>query len=113
VKTDIERLHKVVNKELQGRGVGKTFAKCHDVAGLIQTTDVKYIFCMISLKRDMDYILPMLERVLEEHGLTFYHKLRTELVVNGVTIKFIREDDFDQRTRGYDNYAIVRMRHWD
>jgi hypothetical protein len=33
--TDLDQLHKVVNGELQGIGVGRTFARCHVVVDIV------------------------------------------------------------------------------
>ena len=44
--TDIERLHAVINGDVRGRRVGKTFSKCHEVAGLVELGFTE-IFCII------------------------------------------------------------------
>lgn len=111
--TDLDRLHKVTTKEATYRGAGKTYAKCHEVAGLLEVTEVRYILCMITLQRDIDYILPMLRDVLLEHDIAITGRINHTIRIGEREIRFIPESDFDYRTRGMTNCAVVRMRHWD
>lgn len=112
--TNLDRLHKVVTKEITGRGCGKTFARCHEVAGFIELGH-RTIFCMTSLNRDFLYIKPMIEEVLNEHGIRI-NKISTQpfkIYTNvGATIFFIPENLLEQKTRGYRDIVQVDMRHW-
>ena len=113
ITTDIDRLHRVVKGKDRGRGVGKTFAKCHEVLGHLYLGQ-RDIFCMITEYYDLRYILPMLEGILEEGGLKIdrVNKSTHEFFVLDSRIMFIAERSWDYRTRGYQG-AMVYMRHWD
>ena len=68
--TDIDRLHSVVLGERYGRGVGRTFAACHNLAGILEMCDNGATIAWIIPRMSwMHHIKPMLETVLVEHGL--------------------------------------------
>jgi len=68
--TDLDRLHQVVEGKLRGRGAGRTFAACHNLAGILETCDENISIAWIIPRMSwVFHIRPMLERVLEEHGL--------------------------------------------
>lgn len=77
--TDLDRLHQVVEGDLRGRGAGRTFAACHNLAGILETCNKgARIAWIIPRMSWMFHIRPMLERVLEEHGLLKYCKWITQ-----------------------------------
>ena len=109
--TDIDRLHSVVSGDIRHRGCGKTFARCHEAAGMIALGH-KRIFCRTSTKRDTDYILPMLHDVLKEHGMRLERGTREdEYRVGEAVIRFIPGYRFEKATRGCEG-VIVPMEHW-
>ena len=112
MSTDIDRLHDVIDGRTSGRGVGKTFAKCHDVAGLIEL-GLSTVFCVITNYRDIGYILPMLDEVLTEHNMKIEKKQQHHIFLNNkIRITFVSENDVGRRLRGLEG-GIVWMRHWD
>ncbi len=42
-KTDIDKLHAVVDGRVDYIGCGKTFAKCHELAGVIELNDNEFV----------------------------------------------------------------------
>lgn len=67
--TDIDRLHKVVLGEYIGKQCGHTYAKCHELAGVLETTYNKNVLCIISSINDVEnYLLKMIFNVFNEHG---------------------------------------------
>jgi hypothetical protein len=109
--TDIDRLHKVIDGKAHGRGCGKTFAKCHEVAGLIEL-GYKYVFCMITHQQDQLYLDKMLTDVFNDHGLEIKRVSMGEYYVNDSLVRLIPENDYDMKTRGCEG-AMVKMRHFD
>lgn len=115
MSTDLERLHKVVSGERTSRGCGKTFARCHEIAGAILLGGYNNIIVAISYERDIDYIMPMLIGVLDEYGISHEPLSRTRMKCGPKIISFMAHLDGgenDTRMRGVEaNY--VPMRHWD
>ena len=77
MKTDIDRLHKVLEERDAGclpRQSGKTFSYCHDVAGVIEVTRTKRLIVIVPVLSRIDHIIPMLKWVLREH---FIHSVRS------------------------------------
>lgn len=112
--TDIDALHKVIEKREVGdslsRGCGKTFARCHELAGVIEVGDFKVIVVAISLYRDLQYILPMIKEVFAEHGLEWeYRPQHYEILCNDKHIYFIPHDALRHRTRGLGDYFYHPM----
>lgn len=114
--TDLVRLHNVASGKLQGRGVGKTYLKCHDVAGTICLGE-DYIIVLVSYLRDINYIYPMLREVLHEYSLEVDKVVMTNhkiLLTNGTVIKFFSESiELCYQLAGYSGKPIVYMRHRD
>jgi len=109
---DIDRLHDVINGDLYGRGVGKTYAKCNDVAGMIGV-GINNIYCITTHYRDINYILPMLNEVLSDHEMCIIRKDDNKIFLdNGARIFFIAERDMERRLRGCEG-GLVYMRHWN
>lgn len=110
--TDIDRLHRVVEGKERGRGRGKTFARCHEVAGFVEL-GYKHIFCLVTRFDDWRYIDPMLDEVLTEHGIQFQRqRAHGEYRAQDSVIRLIPEKDHEHRIRGYE-CVLVRMGHWD
>lgn len=111
--TDLDRLHKVAENKITGRGVGKTTLAVQELAATLELKQVKNIFIVISKYRDMSYIKPMISRIFQEHNLEIETKSQIEFESNGIRCKFVTEDDYEQKSRGYSNFGLVYMRHWD
>jgi len=115
MKTDIDRLHAVIEGKITGRGVGRTYAKCHEIAGILEVTDVQDIYLIVTHMSDRYYILPMLISVLDEHFISKAPYRSTDQYITvypNRKIWFISEYNFDKRLRGCEG-AIVYMRHED
>jgi hypothetical protein len=108
--TDVDRLHKVIEDmnnpcAVIERGAGVTFAQCHELAGVMETTEQSGVFCKIERYDRIRHILQMLfSKVLPDHNIKF--------VQNGdypsfhlpdgqrKKIKFILYHESEQATRG-------------
>lgn len=107
--TDIDRLHRVVEGKVDHRGCGKTFARCHEVAGYVELGH-RNIFCLVSSIRDREYIVPMLAGVLYDHNLLLGASSPRDVFTAGNSvIRFITEE---RDTRGYEGIMVL-MRHED
>jgi hypothetical protein len=92
--TDIDRLHKVVTGELQGRGVGRTYASCQYLAGVLETCEPNSsIVWVIPRFSCMSYIRPMLSQVLREHDILCHWSDSVTLVAHQSRIKFVMAHD--------------------
>jgi len=109
--TDLEHLHKVVRGEVGGRRCGKTYARCHELAGVIELGN-KHIFCGISAELDLGYLLPMISTVFDEHGLKISRVAKDTIKAGEATIKFITPERLDRAGRGVDA-VYVAMAHLD
>lgn len=107
--TNIDRLHKVVTGEISGRGAGKTFASCHEVAGIVELGKEKQIFVITKFWRDRSYIKPMLWQILQEHGLKTKAINDTSWLCRSTRIDFVPSELFEEGRRGRDNYYVVNM----
>ena len=112
--TNIERLHDVVEGKVAHRGCGKTYAKCHEVAGLVEVGNT-HIICIISVHHDLGYILPMMFEVLDEHEIQWvYDQTARRLVLNNDSVvRFFTEKEYPIRSKGLGEHCSVLMRHQD
>lgn len=91
-KTDIDRLHRVVVEKPSGRGCGRTFAACHNAAGLFETTpENAVIVWLVPRAAWTRHVIPMLIGVLREHEIYDYHwdGTRLELTACGKKLLFV------------------------
>ena len=98
--TDIDRLHDVVmsNYGPDDRGVGKTFASCHELCGVLAVDPSFFVLCRVLMIERVHHIIPQLEFVLKEHGMQLVNIERTTDLFIATTegtkkIRFIRFDD--------------------
>ena len=109
---DIDRLHYVVDnrdiKELPRR-CGKTRSRCHDVAGFIGL-EFRIIFVIMAQYNNLEYLIPMLHDVLEEHDFNVIHVDRCTIQSMNSTIKFITERDI-YKMNGSDRCAVVMTQY--
>lgn len=113
MNTDLDRLHKVAEGEITGRGAGKTTLAVQELAATLELKQVKDIFIVVSKYHDMLYIKPMISLIFQEHNLEIKAKSQIEFESNGIRCKFVTEDGYEQKTRGYHNFGLIYMRHWD
>lgn len=126
--TNIERLHKVVtSNHYLGRQSGYTFAQCHNVASALQLGNSD-IVCLITVERDVMYLLPMLEDVLSDCDIEIVDVRNNRSIIH-TSLGKIRlistgksehtEYDIQEiiltnhRLRGLDDYVLVTMGHFD
>ena len=88
MSTDIDRLHAVVSGKMAGRGCGKTFAKCHEIIGHIDLGETR-VTAVVSLSRDVDHILPMLDRVSREAGYQLKRVGQMDINIGDSKVRFI------------------------
>lgn len=106
--TNIDRLHAVVEGKLCGRGSGKTYARCHELAGYIET-GYKNIICLITNADDCHYLLPMIKTVMEEHRIEITKITSTKFKAGDSTVHLKR---YDSRLEGLYG-VVVPLGHWD
>jgi hypothetical protein len=110
--------------ECTGIQCGHTYAKCHELAGVLETTCDKNVVCIIRKMDDVGiYLLGMIVEVLSEHG--FYPNTDCDnsyvysksghclwVTVKGFyerrLVRFIEVFDIDIRyiLRGYEGYYV-------
>jgi len=74
--TDIDRLHAVVNMKNPGRGAGRTYAECHTVAGVLETTSEGGVICLVNkYDRVTDIMRQLVFKVFMDHGINFHRTL--------------------------------------
>lgn len=112
MKTDLDRLHYVVEHkqhfELIGapRGIGRTFASCHNLAGLLETCESgSLIVWLLPYMHWFDHIKPMVIQVLKEHQLVFAFSQRHKLICNRKIVRFIV--DREENIRGLSDCYFV------
>ena len=76
--TDVDRLHAVVSMDNPGRGAGRTFADCHTVAGILETTKEPGAVCLIpKYNRVTDIMRMMVFRAFPDHGICFHRTVHS------------------------------------
>ena len=114
MKTNIDHLHKVVSGEVQGRRIGKTFARIHELASCLEVSNIKNGIVYIQYEHDMQYLLPMIRDVFHERSLEYsFRRPDNILICNGVIIRFIPYQERVERLRGIGDHFEVMMRHND
>lgn len=108
MKTNIDKLHDVVNNKDE---YGKTFAKCHDVAGFIELDIMNTLYVIMDYYNDIDYIIPILYGVLEEHELSIERVDKFSILSEGTMIKFIIVRDEYKMNGSYGGY--IKMGHYE
>ncbi len=109
--TNLNRLHKVYNGELYGRGVGKTFLKIHTLAGIIEVGQFPRIFVVIGEWHDKLYLMPMIGKIFEEHELIINKSYLRGFDCNDKHIRFTTNKDLYEDLMGYHICDIVRIEH--
>ncbi len=99
MKTDIDRLHHVVKNWQHGdRGIGRTFASCHNLVGLLYTVEEgAAIWWPLPKTGWLYHIRPMVSEVLTECGLEFSWHKNTILICGTKRVLFLpdnREREF-------------------
>lgn len=97
-QTDLERLHRVVERPPYGeRGKGRTFASCHNLAGILGTCgEGAVILWRLPVMGWLDHIRPMLSQVLDEHGIPHTWK-HSNILVSGTRTVYFHSVDFFRR----------------
>jgi hypothetical protein len=101
--TDLDRLHAVVEGKLTGRRVGRTYAACHNLAGILETCEAgSKIVWFIPRMAWLFHIRPMVTRVLEEHGLPIRWWYPNRLQVGFCVVTFMSlQDPYAVRERAH------------
>jgi hypothetical protein len=87
-KTDLDRLHGVIEGRFGGRGAGKTYAMCEQVAGFIEVGEIE-LLCVVPRMGWVPWLRHMLEDVLEKHGLSVEHPTYDTLRCGKATVRFM------------------------
>jgi hypothetical protein len=109
--TDIDRLHWVVEHYTDPlfhltRNVGKTFASCHYLAGLLGMVEDGAFIVWDLPKMDWIYhIRPMLAEVLDEYGYETKWVGKYKFQCMGKVVIFLLYDDYYAH-RGFDYYLV-------
>ena len=108
-KTCLTRLHEVLLGRLNGRGCGETYARCHILAGMVEIGE-KNITCLITQIRDVQYLIPMIMHIFEEHGIEIEKiKYNTIIYTENSRIVFV-VDDGSIRS-GFNNNTVIYIKH--
>lgn len=99
-KTDIDRLHDVIQGRIYGRGVGKTTARIHELAGYVELGESRDIICLIPKRRDLHYLRPMVDRIFAEHGLQICGRQSDRFTCNGKRVRFCLYSDLFRASVG-------------
>ena len=109
-KTDICRLHKIVAGELSGEGCGKTTARIHELASIVELGERKVI-CTITHYSDLGYLRPMIHDIFEERELKITFPSHGQAQCYDCKIFFVLEDVLTEFLRGFEG-SIVEMTHY-
>lgn len=113
--TDLERLHDLFNRRendpsyVQSRREGKTFLRCHELAGAVEVGDFETIIIYISYMTDLDYLIPMISEVFEEHKIKLIKHKSYDFEANNKMLLFITRSGL-YRTRGLEAFYISMER---
>jgi hypothetical protein len=99
--TNLDRLHTVVEISRRvppwamARGWGRTFAACHNLAGIIETCEpISLIVWPLYRHNWLDHIRPMVSDVLAEHGIKFTWLHRDEMFCEPhIRVRFVSFQD--------------------
>ena len=114
METNIEHLHAVVDGVVTGRQCGKTTARCHEIAGMIEV-GFSTVYAVITEYRDLSYIETMLNGILSEHHITMNRGLdRYTYSACGELIVFILASRVEDQFLSYSSSGvIVPIGHYD
>lgn len=115
MKTDIDELHALlewrnkIGEYKLPKGCGKTLLKCHELAGSIEVGEFNTIVVGIPYYHILNFLIPMLTRVLDEHHLKYTYKQQDRIMLcNNKKIIFVLEDS-DIKTTGLGDYYYQYM----
>ena len=90
---DLERLW---NKDLNGRGQGKTIRMIYNLIGQVQVGNIKDLVILINVWQDIEYMLPMLFQALDKMGLKWKLDQEIKIIyIKDKRIRFISTSDSD------------------
>jgi hypothetical protein len=100
--TNLDRLHKTIQQARHDPRDGRTFATCHNVAGLLETTPFGATIVWVLPRMGWaDHIKPMLAGVLEEHGIVPRRWLRYAVEFERErSLHFVPIEDIREWSRG-------------
>lgn len=87
MKTDLDRLHGVVEGTVEGMRCGKTFAQCHEVVSLIELGE-PLIVVPLPIYKDLNFIYDMILDTLGDRGVSYTTKSRHYIKGVGWEIRF-------------------------
>ena len=117
--TDLDRLHAVVSMENPGRGAGRTFAACHTVAGIMESTGGAGVVCLIpKYDRVTDIMRTMVFKVFPDHGINFHRTVHSNLFIFVLPDKTCKNVKFVTTERAQDelwsnNWPLVEFPEYD
>ena len=92
------------------KGCGKTLLKCHELAGSIEVGEFNTIVVGIPYYHILNFLMPMLTCVLDEHHLKYTYKQQDRIMLcNNKKIIFVLESDSDIKTTGLGDYYYQHM----
>ena len=109
--TDIDRLHDVVLGDEVGRGCGKTYARIHELATLVELGECERIICQITMSSDIQYLKPMVQGIFSERGLLCYFDTTRTMVSGNCHVHFMTREMIDQLS--FEEAGFVPMGHED
>lgn len=107
---DLDRIKKILSGKSGGRNSGKTLTSCYLLAKEIEWPEETLIHFVVGYYRDVFWMMPMIERVLEDCTGLFiekFDKRRMLFKCNGVTVIFIPYDQLESRRRGVRDVKLM------
>lgn len=113
--TDLTRLHTVVSMDNPGRGAGRTFAECHIVAGVMETTSAGGVICLVPKHEWVtDIMRQMVFKVFPDHGISFHKTVNQDVFIfympdkKEKQVQFVVSEQADEHIINL-NWPIVRF----
>jgi len=92
-ETNIDKLHDVIDGKTGARHCGKTYARCHQAAGYVET-GMERIYFFVSTPNHISNAMLLLHGVFLEHELEFKVIQHNKLIQSGdCLIRFLVHND--------------------
>ena len=113
LETNIDRLHKVINGESEGRGVGSTTAIFHNVAGYVLNKDIRWVIIKVPNYSVVHktYIYILLD-IIKEYGIKVFKKSHNFFMANNTIVRFCTLNELDMTLKGKKDYIVVNTDYW-
>ena len=109
--THIDELRDIITGHVKKRYKGKFFAKCHELAGVMEATNIEIIVCEVAGRNDLDqFIFQSLKTVFKDHGLECEVVGDHEIRCGNKRIFFLCKDQIcEDKTEGVEWFYHLSM----